>query len=81
MKILPFFLIAFGLCWLAFDANLIVSELILRETFRAVNQILDRLPQAIIQPTFRVLWAVLLLGWTVPLILAVRLLRKKRTGI
>jgi hypothetical protein len=75
LTIRPMILITFGLGWLATDLYLMVGNVILRETrLGPIAQLLDRLPLRIANPIFLFLWAVFLLGWTVPLILGFRLL-------
>ena len=82
MNIKAFALISLGCSWLAADACLVVSPIILRETsLGVIARVLDRLPSAISGPIFLLLWLALLLGWTVPLVLGFKsLLRRKRAG-
>jgi hypothetical protein len=81
MSTLPIVLVTLGLGWLATAVYLMVGNVILRETrLGAIAQFLDRLPLRIANPIFLFLWAVMLLGWTVPLILGFKLLfRPKRS--
>jgi hypothetical protein len=78
MNIRSLVLITLGLGWLATDASIMVGHVILRETrLGVIAQILEKLPPVVADPVFLLLDAVLLLGWTVPLILGFQLLRKK----
>jgi len=53
MNVRPFVLITLGFGWLAVDANLMVGNVILRETrLGIIAQILDRLPPAVAGPIF-----------------------------
>jgi len=77
MSAKPFALIAISLAWLAVDVYLMVGNVVLRETrLGIIAQFLDRLPQWASNPVFICFWAVLLLGWTVPLTIGFRLLRQ-----
>ncbi len=62
MKIKSFFLVAAGLAWFAAELNLIVGDVVLRETrIGTIAHVLDRLPSSIANTL------VLLLGWVIPL--------------
>ena len=72
-------LIGLGCGWLAAALWMMVNNVILRETrLGAIATFLDRLPPAIGNPIFLLLWLAVLFGWAVPLVLGVkRLLRPK----
>ena len=71
----PLVLIVLGAIWLAVAVYLMVGDVIVRETrLAAIAQFLDRLPPKIAHPMFLLLWVIVLLGWTVPLIVGFRLL-------
>jgi len=77
MSAKPFALIAIGLAWLTVDVYLMVGNVVLRETrLGIIAQFLDRLPQWVSNPVFICFWAILLLGWTVPLTIGFRMLRQ-----
>jgi len=58
--------------WLA------VRNVILRETaLGPVAQVIDKLPPPIAPLAFILFWCTLLLGWCIPIILGLRLLRRK----
>ncbi len=82
MKRVHYVLLMLGLVWLAFDVYLVISDITLRATtLHVVAEWLDKLPVKIGTPIFLLLWAILLLGWTVPLGLSLRqLVRRKQTG-
>jgi hypothetical protein len=59
---------AAALVWLTFDAYLVISNITLRATpLHVVADYLDKLPSKISTPIFLVLWAIVLLGWIIPL--------------
>jgi hypothetical protein len=73
-------LLIFGGCWLAVAVWVAFSNVILRETrLGVVAQFLDKLPPATGKPIFVLSWGILLLGWTVPVGLAVWPLLEKQT--
>ena len=77
MRTKPFALLAIGVAWLATDLYLMIGNVVLRETrLGTIARFLDRLPHWASNPAFLFLWAILLLGWTVPLIVGFRLLRQ-----
>ena len=60
-------LLAVGGSWLAVALWVVVSGVILRETrLGVVAQLLDKLPAVVSTPIFTLLWALLLLGWAIP---------------
>jgi hypothetical protein len=77
----PIALVALGLAWLATDAYLMAGNIVLRETrLGAIARFLDRMPAVISNPVFLLIWAIMLLGWSVPLVLGFRwLLGPKRS--
>lgn len=82
MNLGPVTLVASGFGWLGTSVYLMARNVILRETWLGIGaRFLDKLPGGIANPTFILLWVVLLLGWTVPLVLGFRLLlRRKFSG-
>jgi hypothetical protein len=81
VRIRPIALVGLGVVWLAADAYLIVENVVLRETrLVAIARFLDKMPSLIANPIFILMWAVMLLGWSVPLVLGFRwLLTPKRS--
>jgi hypothetical protein len=81
MKMRPrIVLITLGLGWLAADVYIMEGHVVLRETrLGVIAQFLDKLPTRVGNPIFLLLWIVLLLGWSVPLILGFRRLRHKHS--
>lgn len=60
--------LSIGLSWLALTLWICVSQVIFRETrLGLVAQLIDRLPSQIANLVFVFLWAILLLGWLVPI--------------
>ena len=80
IRIRPIALVSLGLVWLAVDVNLMVGNVALRETrLGAIARLLDKMPSIIANPVFILMWAIMLLGWSVPLVLGFRwLLNPKR---
>ena len=77
MKTMPLVLVAIGAAWLAADLYLMLGNVVLRETrLGVIAQFLDRLPHWASNLAFLCFWGILLLGWTVPLIVGFRLLRR-----
>jgi hypothetical protein len=77
MSTKPFTFIAIGLAWVAVAVYLMLGNVVLRETrLGIVVRFLDRLPSWASNPVSLCFWAILLLGWTVPLIVGFRLLRR-----
>ena len=73
MRLIHYILLTVGLLWLSFDAWIIFSNISLRETsLGAIAKYLDMLPAWIGIPVHIGLWLVLLLGWSVALVIAVR---------
>lgn len=73
MKLIHYILLTVGLLWLSFDAWIIFSNISLRETsLGAIAKYLDLLPAWVANPIYVLLWLVLLLGWSVVLILALK---------
>jgi len=71
-------LIAVGLAWLAVDLYLMLGNVVLRETrLGTIARFLDSLPKWASNPAFVCLWGILLLGWTVPLMVGLRVFRQK----
>jgi len=67
-----------GLTWFLFALWLAVRNVILRETaLGPVAQVIDKLPPPIAPLAFILFWCTLLLGWCIPIILGLRLLRRK----
>jgi hypothetical protein len=60
---------------------LMLGNVVLRETrLGAIARFLDKMPGSVANPIFILMWAVMLLGWSVPLILGFRrLLAPKRS--
>jgi hypothetical protein len=80
MRARAFVLVILGCCWLAGDLYLMLGNIILRETpLGVIASVLDRLPRALGNPIFIPLWVTLLFGWTVPLVLGLRHLFRRRT--
>jgi hypothetical protein len=81
VRIRPIALVSLGLVWLAAVLNLMVGNVILRETrLGPIARFLDKMPTVIANPIFLLLWAIVLLGWSVPLVLGFRwLLDPKRS--
>jgi hypothetical protein len=81
MKGIHAVLLLVGGGWLAAALWVIVSKVILRETrIGVIAQLLDKLPPSIGTYIFTLLWAILLLGWAVPVGLALKpLLCKQAT--
>ena len=81
VRIRPIALVALGLVWLATAVYLIVGNIVLRETrLGAIARFLDKMPAIIANPVFLLIWAIMLLGWSVPLVLGFRwLLGPKRS--
>jgi hypothetical protein len=78
MYVKPIVLIVIGLGWLAVDVYWMFGNVILRETWLGtIAQFLDKLPPWASNPIFVCLWAIMLLGWTVPLIVGFHLLRSR----
>jgi len=74
----PYVLIGAGLTWFLFALWLAVRNVILRETaLGPVAQVIDKLPPPIAPLAFILFWCTLLLGWCIPIILGLRLLRRK----
>ncbi len=73
MKRIHYIWLAVGLLWLSFANWIMVSNVILRATpLRIVAKYLDKLPAWIENPVHILLWLVLLLGWSVALVIALR---------
>ena len=81
VRIRPIGLVALGLVWLVVDVYLVIGNAVLRETrLGVIARFLDRMPAMIANPIFRLLWAIVLLGWGLPLVLGFRwLLDSKRS--
>jgi hypothetical protein len=78
MRMKPYVLIGAGLTWFLFALWLAVRNVILRETaLGPVAQVIDKLPPPIAPLAFILFWCTLLLGWCIPIILGLRLLRRK----
>ena len=74
-------LLVFGGFWLAVAVWVVFSHVILRETrIGVVAQFLDKVPPTVGKPIFLLSWAILLLGWMVPVGLVVWPLLRKETG-
>ncbi len=66
-------LLIVGAIWLSIVSWILLSNVILRETrLGLVAEFLDKLPSVISTPLFILCWAILLLGWTIPIALGVR---------
>jgi hypothetical protein len=80
MKKSGYVLLTVGLCWLAVDLGLIFSNIILRglPLLRDIAEFLDKLPPRIGTPVFILLWNILLFGWLIPLVLAIRAILRHR---
>lgn len=77
MRAKAFTLIVIGFGWLALDVRWMFGNVVLRETrLGVIAQFLDTLPTWVSNPIFVCLWAAMLIGWTVPLIVSFRLLRR-----
>jgi len=77
MRTKAFTLIVIGLGWLALDGVWMFGNVVLRETrLGVIAQFLDKLPTWVSNPIFVCLWGIMLIGWTVPLVVAFRLLRR-----
>ncbi|HSK45083.1 MAG TPA: hypothetical protein VLA83_14480 [Candidatus Binatia bacterium] len=73
MKVIHYILLTVGLLWLSFASWIMVSNVILRETPLGVfAKYLDMLPAWIGHPVHIILWLILLLGWSVALVIALR---------
>ena len=78
IRALLFIVVAF--CWISVDLCLFIGNINLRETrLGAIAQLLDRLPTAVANPIFIALWAILLLGWALPLVLGFKQLLRKQS--
>ncbi|HTW31098.1 MAG TPA: hypothetical protein VMD76_05435 [Candidatus Sulfotelmatobacter sp.] len=78
MRMKPYVLIGAGLTWALIVFWLVARNVILRETVLGpVAQVIDKLPPTIASLVFILLWSTLLLGWCIPIILGLRLLRRK----
>jgi len=78
MRMKPYVLIGAGLTWSLFALWLAVRNVILRETaLGPVAQVIDKLPPPIAPLAFILFLCTLLLGWCIPIILGLRLLRRK----
>ena len=77
MRTKPYVVIGAGMTWFLFVVWLVVRNVILRETvFGTVAQVIDKLPPPIASVAFTLFWCTLLLGWCIPIILGLRLLRR-----
>ncbi len=73
--------LVFGGFWLAVAVWVVFSHVILRETrIEVVAQFLDKVPPTVGKSIFLLSWAILLLGWMVPVGLVVWPLLRKETG-
>jgi hypothetical protein len=73
--------LVFGGFWLAVAVWVVFSDVILRETrIGVVAQFLDKVPPSVGKPIFLLSWAILLLGWMVPVGFVVWPLLRKETG-
>jgi len=73
MKRTHYILLVVGLLWLSFANWIMVSNVILRKTPLGIfAKYLDMLPAWIGNPVHIGLWLILLLGWSVALVIAVR---------
>ena len=78
MRMKPYVLIGAGLSWVLIVFWLVARNVILRETVLGpVAQVIDKLPPPIASLVFILFWCTLLLGWCIPIILGLRLLRRK----
>jgi len=78
MRTKPYVLIGAGMTWFLFVVWLAVRNVILRETvLGVVAQVIDKLPSPIASVAFTLFWCTLLFGWCIPIILGLRLLRRK----
>jgi len=78
MRMKPYVLIGAGLTWALIVFWLVARNVILRETVLGpVAQVIDKFPPPIASLVFILLWSTLLLGWCIPIILGLRLLRRK----
>jgi hypothetical protein len=79
MKRIHAVLLIVGGIWFALALWVVVSKVILSETrLGVVSQLLDKLPPAVGTPIFTLLWAILLLGWTVLVGFGLRPLLRKQ---
>ena len=82
MKRIHYAFLIVGLCWLAADICLIISNITLRGTpLGVIAQFLDKLPPKVGNPIFIFLWATLLLGWLILIGLGVKPLLQRRRAI
>jgi len=77
MRTKALMLVVIGFGWLALDVGWMFGNVVLREPrLGVIAQFLDKLPTWVSNPIFVCLWATMLIGWTVPLIVGIRLLRR-----
>ncbi len=77
--IAPYLMIAAGFAWLAADLYFLAGDTMLRETRLAIiARFLDSIATIVSTPIFILLWAGLLLGWTIPVAVGFTLLANCR---
>ena len=73
VRLKPIVLVTLGLIWLTTVVWLFAGNVILRETrLGFVAKLLDKLPPVVSNLIFIFVWAVILLGWAIPIASGIR---------